>query len=142
IINLVQNARDAMPEGGKLHIRCQTRHAGKGYRGADLNSHGLMGEGAYGVITLADTGRGMEPSVLARIFEPFFTTKPKAKRTGMGLSAAYGIVKQSGGTITAESIPGRGSRFEVWIPATATGDDVSPLEQKPAEWAQGKEESP
>lgn len=141
ILNLVQNARDAMPEGGKLLIRCQARQAAKGQRGADLNIHGLAGEGAYGVITLADTGRGMDPPVLARIFEPFFTTKPKAKRTGMGLSAAYGIVKQSGGTITAESVPGRGSRFEVWIPATTPSEDASALESSPSESAHSNEDA-
>jgi len=137
VINLVQNARDAMPEGGMLVIRCQVRQAGNGQSGLDPNFHGLTGEGAYGVITLADTGHGMEPSVLARIFEPFFTTKPKAKRTGMGLSAAYGIVKQSGGTIKAESAPRRGSRFEVWIPATTSGESASAAESNHPESAQG-----
>ncbi|MBW8890571.1 MAG: response regulator [Fibrobacteres bacterium] len=141
VINIVQNARDAMPEGGNLLIRCQARHAARGQGGMDLNFHDLTGDGAYGVITLADTGRGMEPSVLARIFEPFFTTKPKAKRTGMGLSAAYGIVKQSGGTITAESAPGRGSRFEVWIPATISGEVGSALESNAAESAQSNEDA-
>jgi two-component system cell cycle sensor histidine kinase/response regulator CckA len=141
VINIVQNARDAMPEGGMLAIRCQARQAAQGQRGADLNFPGFTGEGAYGVITLADTGRGMEPSVLTRIFEPFFTTKPKAKRTGMGLSAAYGIVKQSGGTITVDSAPGRGSRFEVWIPATTSGESASDPESNHAESARSNEDA-
>jgi signal transduction histidine kinase len=79
----------------------------------------------------------MEPSVLTRIFEPFFTTKPQAKRTGMGLSAAYGIVKQSGGTITVDSAPGRGSRFEVWLPARPSAEGDSATESSRIESARG-----
>lgn len=134
ILNIVQNARDAMPDGGRLLIRC---HAAKGLKGLELGSQGFTGEGYYAVITLADTGRGMDPSVLSRIFEPFFTTKPQAKRTGMGLSAAYGIVRQSGGTILAESALGRGARFEVWIPEAPPGGGGSAAEPNRAESARG-----
>lgn len=119
IYNMVRNARDAMPEGGSLLIRTRTQRAPKGQPGRDPPAPDLPAESAFAVVTLADTGVGMDPQVLARIFEPFFSTKPRAKRTGMGLSAAYGIVKQSGGTITVESAPGKGTRFEVWIPLVA-----------------------
>jgi signal transduction histidine kinase/CheY-like chemotaxis protein len=126
IMNMVRNARDAMPEGGGLLIRTGSRRAGGGQPGREPPSLELPAENAYAVVTLADTGYGMDPKVMARIFEPFFSTKTKVKRTGMGLSAAYGIVKQSGGTITVESAPGQGTRFEVWIPLSAAGKGQLP----------------
>jgi signal transduction histidine kinase len=128
IFNMARNARDAMPNGGGLLIRTGSRRAGKGQPDRDPHALDLPAEGAYSVITLADTGFGMESSVLARVFEPFFSTKPMIKRTGMGLSAAYGIVKQGGGTITVESAPGQGTRFEVWIPVSPPGKGLPAAE--------------
>lgn len=137
IINIVRNARDAMPNGGRLLIQTSSRRAATGIGSSDPHVFELPTEGTYAVIALADTGRGMDASVQARVFEPFFTTKPMAKRSGMGLSAAYGIVKQSGGTITVDSAPGRGARFEVWIPLAASGRGESTGELNRSEPARG-----
>jgi signal transduction histidine kinase/CheY-like chemotaxis protein len=131
--NMVHNAREAMPEGGGLLIRTSSRRAGKAQPSREPQALDLPAEGAYAVVTVADSGFGMEPSVLARVFEPFFSTKPMAKRTGMGLSAAYGIVKQCGGTITVESAPGQGTRFEVWIPVSPKGKGQSTAESSRSE---------
>ncbi|AWN51394.1 response regulator [Methylobacterium sp. 17Sr1-1] len=108
LINLAVNARDAMPEGGTLGIRVEGRDVpasedAEGTRCVD--------------ITVADTGTGMPPAILARVFEPFFTTKEVGKGTGLGLSMVYGFVQQSGGTITVDSNPGQGTRFVVTLPA-------------------------
>jgi PAS domain S-box-containing protein len=100
ILNLATNARDAMPRGGRLTFR----------------THLLESERAV-MLEVSDTGSGIDPAVQARIFEPFFTTKPKG--TGLGLSTVYGIVKQSGGDISVESIPGAGATFRVRLPAAA-----------------------
>lgn len=128
ILNMVRNACEAMPEGGELLIRTGARMAGGGQQERDARLSELAARQAYAVIALADTGVGMGSEVLARIFEPFFSTKPRVKRSGMGLSAAYGIVKQSGGTITVESEPGGGTRFEIWIPLSAAGNGQAPAE--------------
>jgi signal transduction histidine kinase len=125
LFNMVRNARDAMPEGGRLQIRTRPLSADKGQTGRDPRFLELPADSLHAVITLADTGFGMPPEVMARIFEPFFSTKTKVKRTGMGLSAAYGIIKQSGGTITVDSVPGQGTRFEVWIPLSPSGKGES-----------------
>ncbi|MEZ5842161.1 MAG: response regulator [Hyphomicrobiaceae bacterium] len=112
VINLAVNARDAMPSGGQLVIR--TRNV------TERESQRLKGEGMtvgeYVLIEAEDTGTGMPPEVLAKIFEPFFTTKGVGKGTGLGLSTVYGIVKQTGGFIYADSTPGKGTTFRVYIP--------------------------
>ncbi len=111
IMNLVVNARDAMPRGGRLEIRT--------YDAATLTEPiaGVSGtEGPFVVLEVKDSGVGMDGATLARIFEPFFTTKPMGAGTGLGLATAYGIVKQSGGYIFASSEPGKGSRFTVFLP--------------------------
>lgn len=112
IMNLAVNARDAMPEGGRLTIR--TRNVSE--RDAIRNAkHGLI-PGAYVLIEVEDTGIGMPPEVLEKIFEPFFTTKAVGKGTGLGLSTVYGIVKQTGGYIVPESTPGQGTIFRIYLP--------------------------
>ncbi|MGD0201485.1 MAG: ATP-binding protein [Bryobacteraceae bacterium] len=118
ILNLVINARDAMPRGGRLTL--QTGHA-------EINGHGAgeLAPGRYAQLIVSDTGTGMTPEVQSHLFEPFFTTKEPGKGTGLGLSTAYGIVKQSGGAILVETEPGRGSRFAVCLP-TAGGSAESP----------------
>jgi two-component system cell cycle sensor histidine kinase/response regulator CckA len=110
LLNLVANARDAMPRGGTLRIA--TRRV-ENWRPRDDPD---AAPGAYVGVDVGDTGVGMTAEVLARAFEPFFTTKPVGAGTGLGLAMCYGIVKQSGGHIEVESEPGRGSRFTVLLP--------------------------
>jgi PAS domain S-box-containing protein len=115
VMNLAINARDAMPQGGRLTIET-----------TDVEAAGGEGAPPRPLIELCvcDTGSGVPPEVRERIFEPFFTTKEKGKGTGLGLSVVYGIVKQSGGAITVESEPGKGSRFRLLLPAVAAAPDA------------------
>ncbi len=115
VMNLVVNARDAMPRGGALGIA--TFHAELD-EGA-LRSYPGGRPGTYVVLEVSDTGQGIDPAILPRIFEPFFTTKGPGKGTGLGLSTVYGIVKQSGGFIDVRSQPGRGATFRVHLPRVA-----------------------
>jgi two-component system, cell cycle sensor histidine kinase and response regulator CckA len=114
LVNLVVNARDAMPGGGTLAI---------GTDRVDLGSEraGQLGAqpGEYVLVSVTDTGCGMSSDVATRIFEPFFTTKDQGKGSGLGLSTVYGIVTQAGGHIRVDSEPGVGTTFEVYLPATA-----------------------
>ncbi len=110
VMNLALNARDAMPRGGVLTLSTEVVRVDAERPGSD----GVAGE--YVVLSVEDTGVGMEPETLDRVFEPFFTTKKKGKGTGLGLSSAYGVVKQAGGFIDVDSVPGRGSRFSVHLP--------------------------
>ncbi len=110
LMNLVVNARDAMPQGGTITI--ETEAAGFNERTADG-----VGPGRYVVLSVSDTGRGMTEEIRRQVFEPFFTTKGRGKGTGLGLSTVYGIVKQSGGEVTVASTPGEGSAFQIFLPA-------------------------
>jgi PAS domain S-box-containing protein len=112
ILNLVVNARDAMPTGGTIRIESSARELG------DIQSDQLGIEpGRYVVLTVADNGHGMDAATRARVFEPFFTTRKHG--TGLGLSTVYGVVRQSGGLITVESQPGTGTVFTVHLPSVA-----------------------
>lgn len=113
IINLVLNARDAMPDGGNLVISTYPLAIG----GSNPGPHGDVPDGDYILITFADTGRGIPEQNINRIFEPFFTTKPKGRGTGLGLSIAYGIIRQSGGHIRVRSTVGAGTTFLIYIPS-------------------------
>ncbi len=116
ILNLAINARDAMPDGGRLTI-ATTRE--------DIGAEGDLASGRFVVVTVTDTGTGMPSEVLDRAFEPFFTTKEIGEGTGLGLSQVYGIARQSGGTVKIESMLGRGTSVRVLLPA-ASGVAVVP----------------
>lgn len=117
IINLAVNARDAMPQGGRLTIR--TSNIGRD-ASADLGDPTIP-LADYVMVEIADTGCGIAPEILAKIFEPFFTTKDVGKGTGLGLSMVYGFVKQSGGFILCDSEPGKGTRFRILLPRFVAG---------------------
>jgi PAS domain S-box-containing protein len=112
ILNLAVNARDAMPAGGTLAIQARNVH----FSETQVWQHSSLPSGSYVALTISDTGVGIDPDAQTRIFEPFFTTKAPGKGTGLGLSMVYGVVKQSDGAITVESVLGRGTTFKIFLP--------------------------
>jgi signal transduction histidine kinase len=123
IMNLTTNARDAMPAGGKLFLKTELVEIDDGF----VRSHGYGAPGMYAVLSVSDTGTGINQEAMDKIFEPFFTTKEPGKGTGLGLAMAYGIIKQHGGFINVYSEPAKGTTFRIYLPAELTLDDSLPI---------------
>ena len=123
VLNLAVNARDAMPQGGRLTLQIANTTLDRGQVGAFF----VIAPGPYVRLTVSDTGIGMSPEVKAHLFEPFFTTKPSGQGTGLGLSTVYGIVKQAGGNLSVWSEVGRGSSISVYLPAARGSEGQKPV---------------
>ena len=115
LVSLVANSRDATEPGGRVTIAVED--ATLGADEIEAHPEDEVAAGSYVLLSVADTGRGMDAATLAHVFEPFFTTKPFGEGTGLGLSMVYGIVKQHGGQIWAASAPGVGTVFRIYLPA-------------------------
>ncbi len=135
ILNIAVNARDAMPHGGKLTI--ETRNVTIDEERVRVDPS--LRQGAYVKLFMSDTGVGMDPETQSHIFEPFFTTKEQGKGTGLGLSLVYGIVRQSGGSISASSEPGHGTTFRIYLPRIEERAAEVPVKRAEPESARGSE---
>ncbi|MEE9311838.1 MAG: PAS domain S-box protein, partial [Planctomycetota bacterium] len=126
LVNLIVNARDAMPEGGLLKIRSAPVDLGDDF----VHDHPEVKKGKYVRVDIEDTGHGIDAETIEKIFEPFFTTKAKGKGTGLGLATCYGIIKQNHGHIEVSSAPGHGALFTVYLPRIETPDNISLMADK------------
>lgn len=128
LMNLAVNAKDAMPDGGRLTISTESLESADGLK----DTHSLCGPGTYAVISVTDTGHGIDEKVMDRIFEPFFTTKEEGRGTGLGLSTAYGIIRQHNGCMQCYSEPGKGTTFKIHLPVVETAGiqrEIPPSEE-------------
>ena len=121
VLNVVANARDAMPNGGRLALWIEEVILPEDSGGVRYDAEAALPPGRYVALRIEDGGTGMSPETLARVYEPFFTTKEVGKGTGLGLSQVYGFAQQSGGGIAIESKPGRGTRVSMLLPRSAEG---------------------
>ena len=124
IINLAVNAKDAMPDGGRFRLSARRAAPGE----ADL-------PGDFVLISVSDTGTGIDPEIMERVFEPFFTTKAHGHGTGLGLSQVYGLCTQAGGTAHIESVPGRGTEVKLFLPVAERAQSSAPATERPADEA-------
>ncbi|QDG54146.1 PAS domain S-box protein [Persicimonas caeni] len=131
LMNLVVNARDAMPHGGTLCVSTELTHVSQPGRFNGTPAH--LPQGDYVVLVVSDTGHGMDQATQKRIFEPFFTTKPEGKGTGLGLATVYGIVRRYHGDVVVDSELGKGATFRVYFPAAEEGDEGTEDEEEPSE---------
>jgi CheY-like chemotaxis protein len=134
LLNLCLNARDAMPDGGKLSLSGKNVELGN----EEVRGHSPVQAGPFIALTVRDNGHGIPPEHIGQIFDPFFTTKVREKATGLGLSTAHGIVRSHGGFVTVKSAPGSGATFTVLLPA-APGF-IAPVEKPAAPVARGRGE--
>lgn len=122
IINIIANARDAMPKGGRVTIHTDNVEV----TGADVITHGGLQPGSYVALSITDTGEGIPPELMKQVVNPFFTTKPEGEGTGLGLSMVYGFAKQSGGTVNIDSEVGVGTTVRLYFPATSKAMQLPP----------------